>query len=323
VGSEMCFRDRACPVCAGQSFEDVALLRDNRIRNSAQRFRVARCARCGLLGLRPSPSEKDLLAAYEEEYLADPASDGSPMPVQPRTLNRMSAVWDRTRHVWHIIDGNVTIDRIPVHGRVLDVGVGYGYSVAYLRRQGHDVLGIEPSVRAVASCQARGLPVVRGMLETIDIPPGSFDTVILSQVIEHLPNPEASLRAVFQALRPRGHLCILTPNADGVLRWAFGDEWAHWHVPFHVYLYGRTQLRRLLEANGFRVAHLSTLTPAIWVNISMQMRRYRSQQTGWMLSKEMRDWQPHLATRLAIAPLFRAVDLFDQGDCLRVVAVKR
>src|SRR5205807_2035915 len=150
------------------------------------------------------------------------------------------------RFYWHLIDGNATVDRVKLHGRILDVGANQGENVEYLIGRGHDAIGLEPNPRACEVALSRGLPVVCGTLDSADFEPNSFDAVVLSQVVEHLPNPVRAMDTVYELLRPGGRIVVFTPNIYSVWQRCFGREWAHWHVPYHVYLYGAAQLGKLL-----------------------------------------------------------------------------
>ena len=308
-----------CPVCSRSDFTDNTWLRDNRTGAFETPFRVARCLGCGLLGLRPMPGEQDLLAAYRRGYGPYPRGRAGRPVVGPQAQVR-ARLADALRRSWHVLNGDATIDRIAVKGRVLDVGAGQGENIEYLLRRGHEAVGLEPNPLAARVCEEKGLPVVCGTLDSVSLEAETFDTVILSQVIEHLVDPGRSLDLVNGLLRPGGTVVIFTPNPQGTQAKLFGRNWAHWHVPYHVYLYGPGQLRRLLNQSRFVVKRMATISPASWLRMSSQLWRHKSQQTGWILPTGARDF--HYATRLAIAPLMRAVDLFMHGDCLLVIGAK-
>jgi SAM-dependent methyltransferase len=307
-----------CPVCSGSAFTDKTWLRDNRTGAFETPFRVARCLGCGLLGLRPIPRETDLLAAHRRGY--GPYPSGDPGRGRSHPAKAGTRVADAMRRSWHVLNGDATIDRIAVKGRVLDVGAGQGENVEYLVRHGFEAVGLEPNPLAARVCEEKGLPVVCGTLDSVSLEAETFDTVILSQVIEHLVDPGRSLDLVHRLLRPGGTVAIFTPNPHGTQARLFGRDWAHWHVPYHVYLYGPIHLRRLLNQSQFVVKRMATVSPAYWLRMSSQLRRHKSQETGWILPPGARNF--HYATRLAISPLMRAVDLFMHGDCLLAVGAK-
>lgn len=130
------------------------------------------------------------------------------------------------------------IDALPRPvGRVLDVGCGAGGTAPGLRAAGAtEIVGIEiePQVAAQAREVLDGVVVgpVEEALEGID---GPFDTVLCLDVLEHLVDPTAVLRALRERTRPGGHLQVSVPNArhyslvrDLVVHGTFGyGDWGH------------------------------------------------------------------------------------------------
>ena len=301
----------ACRLCGGTTFRPLGNLRDNRTGASQRRWDLEACVRCELVSVRPMPSSDELRAAYDQGY-----GPYAPPPVDPRPPSLRSRAIDRLRHGWHVLDGMPTADRLPLRGRVLDVGAGEGYNVMRLRRRGIDAVGLEPNHAAVQAAQAAGLPMIEGAFEDSDLA-GPFDAILLDQVLEHFVDPVAAMRRARELLAPDGRVAILTPNAGSLFARAFGSEWAHYHAPFHLHLFGRDQVRRLLDQTGFHVERVSTVSPPFWLAMSIDAARHRSQATDYVLPS--RDWQPHPIARVALAPLLRLVDFLDAGDCLMAV----
>jgi len=63
-------------------------------------------------------------------------------------------------------------------GRVLEIGCGDGSRLEWLRSQGLDVAGLDPSARAVARARERGVPAVQGTADALEFADASFDVVI-------------------------------------------------------------------------------------------------------------------------------------------------
>ena len=91
-------------------------------------------------------------------------------------------------------------------------------------------------------------------LEDAGIPPHSVDLVTLWEVLEHLPDPLATLRRISVILRPGGLLALSTPDAGSAVARALGGRWPGWSkIPEHLFFFDRATLRRLPTEAGFEI----------------------------------------------------------------------
>ncbi len=106
---------------------------------------------------------------------------------------------------------------VPPGGRVLEIGCNPGQFTEILVRAGYRVWGLDLRPEDRSSLWSRlGVEVRWGNLETEPLPyaEGSFEAVILSEVIEHLAaSPLPALKEVHRVLLPGGRLVLSTPNA--------------------------------------------------------------------------------------------------------------
>jgi SAM-dependent methyltransferase len=109
--------------------------------------------------------------------------------------------------------------RPPGSVRVLDVGCGNGSLIAIpLARGGFDVTGVDlhqPSIEH-AKRLAFAMPNARFLEATVtDLVASPFDVVILSEVLEHVSDPEALLLDSLRLLKPQGIVVVTVPNGYG------------------------------------------------------------------------------------------------------------
>jgi len=161
-------------------------------------------------------------------------------------------------------------------GRLLDVGCGNGRFLAQMRDLGWEVMGVEPDLEAVRIARELfGLDVVQGTLEEVRLPEGSFDVITMNHVIEHIPDPMATLVECWRLLKPGGKLVVVTPNTRSLGRRLFGEHWRGWEVPRHLFLFSPRSLRACAERAGLTVRRLWTASKGarrMWI-ASQLLRR--------------------------------------------------
>lgn len=97
--------------------------------------------------------------------------------------------------------------------RVLDIGCARGHLLGDLAIQGWKGIGIDTDAADVATCIARGLVAVELDITTgLPASLGSFDLVVLADVLEHLPDPLRVLRSVHSLLNPGARIVVSVPN---------------------------------------------------------------------------------------------------------------
>lgn len=119
-------------------------------------------------------------------------------------------------------------------GRVLDLGCGTGHSYAELAPRETVGVDLEPAALAGQDRQT----VVADM-RSLPFAPGSFQSVLAVQSIEHVPDPERVLGEVARVLEPGGRAIFATPN-----RLTFGRP-EEIIDPYHYAEYDARQLAEL------------------------------------------------------------------------------
>lgn len=144
------------------------------------------------------------------------------------------------------------VDRV-----VVDAGTNEGAGAALFARHAARVVAFDVSSEGIEAARAR---YVRPNLEfhvhdatrPFPIPDGEADVVFSSEVIEHLPDGDAFLRAAARALKPGGLLLLKTPNDDY-------NRYENRLNPHHVSPYSASRLRGKVQVR-FEAVRISGLT---------------------------------------------------------------
>jgi 2-polyprenyl-3-methyl-5-hydroxy-6-metoxy-1,4-benzoquinol methylase len=148
--------------------------------------------------------------------------------------------------------------KIVSGGRYLDVGCGLGTMVRMMQRFGMDAEGVEPAAVAATVAQEKGVKVKHGTLEDARYPDRVFDSITMYDVIEHLPDPVATLKECRRILKPGGEVFIGTPNYDSLLYCYVGSTWRGLDLPHHIHLFRMSSMQMAAERANLKVVHLTT-----------------------------------------------------------------
>jgi len=221
-----------CPVCGSEKTRAV-ILRARDIRPPHDWIPMARCPDCGSLN-----AEGVKTPEYEIDGL-----DGDATKFY---LEQGAGIYAMVRPLY-------AIDRSAVRN-YLEVGCGYGLSLDFAGHIfGWDARGIDPSPLAAAGKEQLGLNLHSGYLklgEPLDGAP--FDVVMCSEVIEHVPDPDAFVKTLAGVLADDGYLILTTPNEACVRPDGPPGTLLPAITPgFHLMVFSEKGFHDLLVRNGF------------------------------------------------------------------------
>ena len=204
-------------------------------------------------------------------------------------------------------------------GRLLDVGCGSGSWLVTMKELGWNIEGVDFDPEAVRVARELGLNVQVGSVEAQNYPSASFDAITLSHVIEHVPDPVATVAECARLLKPGGKLVLFTPNAASFCHRYFKKNWRGLEPPRHLHIFTVASMHAMLARASFSqvavrthvgtsVTYESRLLQKNWphpVNLSVQ---------GW---RRKPLWHLFDALQHSLVWVLPSV-----GECLTAIAVK-
>jgi SAM-dependent methyltransferase len=165
----------------------------------------------------------------------------------------------------------VDFDRLGVGAgtTVIDVGCGAGRHAFEAYRRGADVIAFDQDAAELNTIDA----ILRAMKEAGEVPEsakaetvkgdaldlpyadGTFDCVIASEILEHVPEDNQAIAELIRVLKPGGSLAVTVPRwLPERVCWLLSEEY-HSNDGGHVRIYRASALRDEITARGMRFIH--------------------------------------------------------------------
>lgn len=253
-----------CLAC-GSLVPQQGWLAVDRLHGTSGEFIVVECSICGSGRTLPEASASEIASYYPTSY--------SPYEPAARPIERRISMLIRRWQGYRALRRR-PLNRLSVAPatRAVDVGCGRGDLAGHLSSKGWDMLGVEPSEQAASAARKEGVPVLTGVLATVDLPRLSFGAAIFQQSLEHTEEPFEDLQRVRAALMPGGIVSIAVPNFGGRQARHFKTNWFHLDVPRHRTHFTGAGLRTILERAGFVDIEISSSTSPVGLPASVQYR---------------------------------------------------
>ena len=229
-----------CRVCGNKFFEEPLLQYENMpkaaqflpdakslVREKSVDLKVCQCSGCGLVQLSNNP------VSYYKEVIRAAAVSEEMKSFRKRQFNSF-------------------VKKYSLIGKkVIEIGCGCGEYLSIINRSGVKAYGLEESKESVTQCVKNGLRVSRGFLQssTDRLNNAPFDAFFILSFLEHLPDPNATLRGIYNNLADNAVGLVEVPNFDMILQKKLFSEF----IGDHLFYFTKETLSSALKQNGFEV----------------------------------------------------------------------
>jgi len=292
------------------------------------RYSIYHCGKCGFGETHPRLKESEIGKFYAKYY---------PLSKTTSATIRDSAKIPNRFYSWLCGTDNAAHYYISPKSKVLDIGSGSGRSLLEIEKLEGEAYGVEPDPNAQKIAEKLGLNVYQGLITDNVFPGEMFDYITASQVIEHDPDPETFMKAVYKRLKDRGRAIFSFPNTESLSQKIFKEKWIHWHVPYHCNFFTKKSFILLADSVGFKIKKMITVTPNDWTVIQLLMLPQNTKEgkmgSAWSMINESKVKPRSIIFKvlkniiifIALMPITitnRLIDIFGWGESLLVIMEK-
>ena len=253
-----------CPLCSSGKISLYLKCTDYLL--SREEFDLCKCSECGFVFTQQYPDEQNIGRYYEsDDYVSH--DDNAKGYLNRMYLHARNVMLKKKRKIVEKATG------LP-KGRILDIGCGTGYFAATMKKEGWDVTGIEPNVKA------RDFAIRKFAIDLInpqqisELPSGSFDCITMWHVLEHFHDPCGYAAEIMRLLKPGGICLSALPNCSSFDAKHYGKIWAGYDVPRHLWHFTPETFRVFAEKTGFHITETKSLPlDVIYISILSEKNR--------------------------------------------------
>jgi len=229
-----------CPICKNEAIGTFLESKDFFL--TGEEFSISVCRRCGIKFTNPRPDKDEIGRYYSSSaYLSHAESS--------RSL--IGKLFYAARKIT-LKEKYKLIKKHHPGANILDIGSGTGEFLAYCRKKGCQVTGVEPSGVARKLAQEKHCLDVYENLNLLPSEKLPCDVITLWHVLEHFHDPLEQLQKIYSLLNKDGILVVAVPNNRSYDAWLYGKYWAAYDLPRHLFHFDEPTLIHLLYESSFR-----------------------------------------------------------------------
>lgn len=238
---------KKCPICDSIHLEDYIQAKDSLV--SKNLFTIQKCLECEFKFTNPRPDKQSIAEYYiSEEYISH--------STQKESLFNRLYNFLRDKNIAYKLDlisafkkGNLTI---------YDYGCGVGAFLNSAKKNGHKVIGFEPSLQARELAVQSGIEL-ESLEQIISKKTKCFDVITLWHVLEHVHDLDETIEKLKLVLKDDGVLVVAVPMADAWDATNYKSEWAALDVPRHLFHFTQSSIEKLFSKFGMKIASIHPL----------------------------------------------------------------
>lgn len=232
-----------CPICGSEKISKKITAKDYTV--SKENFDIWECAVCTGRFTQDIPDVNGIGHYYQSpEYISHSETREG---LINRLYHSVRKITMRSKQNWVKSASGVK------QGSLLDIGSGTGAFLHYMKQVGWEVTGLEPDAGARQNAKDLYNVESRSVEDLFTLAPGQFDCITMWHVLEHVHNLHGYIEQIRKLLKPGGALLIAVPNYTSTDARIYGQDWAAYDVPRHLYHFSPHAMDVLLQQHKIRI----------------------------------------------------------------------
>lgn len=259
-----------CPVCSSSLLPGLSL-KDYSV--TQQDFALAKCPQCLFQLTQDMPDQAAIAPFYRSvDYISHTNTSKGVINFLYQQVRKLT-----------LVQKQKLIERVTglKKGVLVDIGSGTGAFAHQMASQGWTVSGYEPDTDARKLAHQLYQINLQPSDQWLQIAPASVEVITLWHVLEHVHDLQGYFQHFQKILQKGGYLIIAVPNYTAHDASAYGQYWAAYDVPRHLWHFSPASMEKLLSQNGFT---LQAVKP-MWFDsfyVSLLSSKYQSGRVKYL-----------------------------------------
>ncbi|MDZ7604740.1 MAG: class I SAM-dependent methyltransferase [Cyclobacteriaceae bacterium] len=259
-----------CPSCNSSNLKDLFECKDHFL--SHDDFSISCCNQCQLLITNPQPSLSELGQYYKSENYTSHKAEATSILDYVYILARKYTIASKLR----------IINRYQHNKTILDYGCGTGDFLLGCKEKGWTTTGFEPSDHARENALNKLEKDIHGNIDDLT-KNHPYSIITLWHVLEHVNDLNETVANLRNLVTDNGKIIFALPNHESYDAKYYGQYWAAYDVPRHLYHFSKDSMKYLLSNSGLKLDNIIPMKLDSYY-ISLLSEKYKTGRTNYLKS---------------------------------------